>query len=395
MPTWIIEPRDPLIARDGRPFGPQPGARAATLRFPFPSTTTGGVRTRAGLNGHGVFDESAANIDRVKRIGVRGPLLVELDAGGAITRWLAAAPADALLLEGTDDEHAARLRLAPLEPFAGAGTNLPEGLSLVGLPTPDPRKPLGAAPRYWYWPVFEQWLIAPGRDEPALADLGHGGPPSEQRMHVRIARDTLTSVDGALFQTSGLEFTHKASDAGLGAARRLAMAVSSTPDRLDGLAPLAGERRLMAWRKGSEDFPLCPPALRAAIVADKHCRVVLLTPAHFARGYHPTWLLRQRDGVTAELKAVAAQRPQVVSGWDFAASSPEGRGAPKPTRRLLPAGSVLFLRLQGDAAQIGKWVDNLWMTCISDEEQDRHDGFGLAVLGTWDGQAWPMKDRER
>ena len=50
MTTWIIEPHDPLIFRDGRPFGPNPGARAKTLSFPFPSTTTGGVRTRAGLD---------------------------------------------------------------------------------------------------------------------------------------------------------------------------------------------------------------------------------------------------------------------------------------------------------------------------------------------------------
>lgn len=391
MPTWIIEPRDPLIARDGRPFGPQPGARAATLRFPFPSTTTGGVRTRAGLNGNGVFDESPANIDKVKRIAVRGPLLVELDAEGAIARWLAAAPADALLLEGTDDEHAARLRLAPLKRFTGARTNLRDDLALVGLPTPDRRKPLEEVPRFWYWPVFEQWLITPGSDQPMLADLGHSGPSSEQRMHVRIAGDTLTSVDGALFQTSGLEFTYKADDAGLSASRRLAMVLSSAVDRLDGLAPLAGERRLMAWRKDSQDFPPCPPELRASIVHDSHCRVVLLTPAHFASGYRPTWLLQQKDGVTATLRAVAAQRPQVVSGWDFAARPP----APKPTRRLLPAGSVLFLRLQGDAQQIDRWVDNLWMTCVSDEEQDRHDGFGVAVLGTWDGQASSMKDRER
>ena len=77
MLTWIIEPRDPLIVRDGRPFGPTPGARAASLSFPFPSTTTGVVRTRAGLGPDGKFD--TAQIERVKQIAVRGPLLVELN----------------------------------------------------------------------------------------------------------------------------------------------------------------------------------------------------------------------------------------------------------------------------------------------------------------------------
>ncbi|MFZ2521089.1 MAG: type III-B CRISPR module-associated Cmr3 family protein, partial [Anaerolineae bacterium] len=31
MKTWLIEPRDPLIFRDGRPFSASPGARAKTL----------------------------------------------------------------------------------------------------------------------------------------------------------------------------------------------------------------------------------------------------------------------------------------------------------------------------------------------------------------------------
>ncbi len=73
------------------------------------------------------------------------------------------------------------------------------------------------------------------------------------------------------------------------------------------------------------------------------------------------------------------ERAQVVSGWDFEKSSP------KPTRRLMPVGSVFFLKLQGDKVSIGEWVDALWMQTISDQDVDRRDGFGLAVLGTWSG----------
>jgi len=97
--TWIIEPHDPLIVRDGRPFGPDPSARAISLSFPFPSTTTGGARSRAGLNSDGTFDLS--QIGRVKQIKVRGPLLVQLSQSGEnIEEWMVPAPADALLLEG-------------------------------------------------------------------------------------------------------------------------------------------------------------------------------------------------------------------------------------------------------------------------------------------------------
>ena len=135
MTTWIIEPRDPLIVRDGRPFGPMPGARAASLTFPFPSTTTGGVRTRDGLDADGRFQES--ELPRVKKIGVCGPLLVELDSTtGEIAKWLAPVPADALLLdiEPPDLAKVIRRRLVPLELPPQTSTNLPNGMSLVGMP---------------------------------------------------------------------------------------------------------------------------------------------------------------------------------------------------------------------------------------------------------------------
>src|SRR5438105_12533871 len=83
---WIIEPRDPFIARDGKPFGV--GVSAATLPFPFPSTTTGGVRTRAGLASGSFIDSNGRPnvklITEVKEIATCGALLVELDEDGEI-----------------------------------------------------------------------------------------------------------------------------------------------------------------------------------------------------------------------------------------------------------------------------------------------------------------------
>ncbi|NTV66005.1 MAG: hypothetical protein HGA65_21065, partial [Oscillochloris sp.] len=56
---------------------------------------------------------------------------------------------------------------------------------------------------------------------------------------------------------------------------------------------------------------------------------------------------------------------------------------PKATRRLAPAGSVYFLRLAGTEDAIRAWVEQTWMQCVSDNQQSRDDGFGLAVLGIW------------
>ncbi len=383
MPTWLIEPRDPLIVRDGRPFGPNPGARAASLTFPFPSTTTGAVRTRAGLDANGAFPKGDEQcLKRVKAIGVKGPLLVEMDEQHDVGRWLLPAPADALLLDldPAVETQAVRKPLVPLASPAGAESNLPDDLALVGPVHPDPRKPVGGKrlPRFWYWESLAQWLEQPFESEVDLASLGHGGPMPEQRTHVSILAEAMTAREGALFQTRGLEFTLKAR-------QRLALAVMTDEDLQPGIAPLGGERRLVSWRRSRVEAPACPDTVRSAIMRDKHCRVILLTPGDFAAGYRPEWLLELREGVTPVLKAVALPRMQVVSGWDFE------RQRPKPTRRLAAAGTVIFLKLNDDESAIGNWIDRMWMQCICDAERDRKDGFGLAVLGSWSGKPVPME----
>lgn len=418
MRTLIIEPHDSFIARDGRPFDPVPGARSQSLPFPFPSTTTGGVRTRAGLDADGVFDTAKANIERVKTLSVRGPLLVELDRRGGVRRWLAHAPADALLLETEDRDplKASARRLLTQQPPAGALTEMPGGLLPLYLPKDvrgryDKRKPHGSAPRFWYWESLEAWLRGEGLAEVVLSELGHAGPPQDERTHVNIRPETQTHEEGQLFQTRGREFTRLAlriedGTAQLDTAARLALAVATDADGIhEGVAPLGGERRLVTWRKfravaqGAEDktgaFDLLSsecPAMEIAdrIVADGACRVLLLTPAHFDAGWRPSWLIEGCAGVkeveggaqagelTVELKAAAVGRAQVVSGWDF--EYPQG---PKPTRRLVSAGSVFFVRLRGEEAAIRSWIKAVWMRCVSDGGQDRGDGFGLAALGVW------------
>jgi CRISPR-associated protein Cmr3 len=394
MPTWIIEPRDPLIVRDGRPFGPDPGARARSLPFPFPSTIAGGVRTRAGLKSDGTFDHARADkdhLDSVLKIGVRGPLLVALDQAGQVAECFAPAPADALLLRNanasgqeSDRYDAQRVRLLPLQPPAGSVYLPPRGEEpfLVGPRVARSEKPFDQPPRFWRWAAFERWLLDPKEGPCRTHDLGIAGPLSESRMHVGIQAATQTAEEGRLFQTIGLEFTGPKRE-------RLALAVESDgafAHWAGGLAPLGGERRLVAWRAVQLDWPVCPQQVRERIIAERACRVILLTPAHFTQGYRPTALLNERAGVRPQLVAAAVPRPQVVSGWDLRT------GRPKPSRRLAAAGSVYFLKLDAtDAAAIGRWIDAIWMHNVSDDEQARRDGFGLAALGTWDGKPVAME----
>jgi CRISPR-associated protein Cmr3 len=408
--TWILEPRDPLLVRDGRPFGPDPGARALSLPFPFPSTISGGIRTRAGTNGDGIFQYTPNNkeeLQHLKKLRVRGPLLAQLAPDGEIAAdtWLLPAPQDALVLPSDATETGKAWiqvqRLVPLELPPGAQTDLDqEKLLCVGLPgNKNQGKPLHNSPAYWKWEHFQTWLLDPSRlaakDLP-LSQLGLRELAREYRLHVSIDADKEIAKDGMLFETSGLEFTAPGTGSQrLQGAQRLALVIAVEDSGYTiqpGLASFAGERRLVTWRKSKKELPMLPEGLEQAIVTAEHCscRLFLLTPACFTQGYRPTWLQAEaaRKGVRVEIRAIATQRPQVVSGWDLA------EGKPKPSRRLAPAGTVLFLSLTGTEAALREWIRSTWMQCISDMEEDRTDGFGLAVLGMWDGRPVSMEQGE-
>ncbi len=387
MTNWTIEPHDSLIARDGRPFTPDPGARAATLSFLFPSTTAGAFRTMVGLKRSAAFSDWQSLL----HITVHGPLLVNLANDDAIADWFAPAPADAVAFKA--DEHITLRRLVPLTMPEGWNTDLaekpgtPADLKPVGLPSPRVEKAV-KTPQFWRWKQFEQWLREPETLEEqspmSSSDLGLPGLPRDERVQIARDRTTRTARDEHLFSTQGLSFTLMEN----GHPLRLGLAIL-TPETVlatdSFVAPLGGERRLASWRASTQDFPQCPSAIADQIAHDRSCRLVLLTPAFFAQGYIPNWLVQPHHDVTPTLQAIAIDRPQVVSGWDLAKSKP------KPSRRLAPAGTVLFLKLDGTPEAIQQWTNALWMQCVSDDEpsgdpnQCRNDGFGLAALGTWDG----------
>lgn len=382
MTLWTIIPRDPLIFRDGRPFTADAGARAKSLPFPYPSTTAGAVRTNSGTDPvTGRFDEQ--RINELLENKIHGPLLVELDQHGQITNWLFPAPADALLFIKDDPKQAKRLQLYPLEVPEGAQTDLEE-LDLVGLPETYKGKPHSKAPHYWKWGVFKTWLHAPENGGVIIANIGHNGPAEENRMHVGMDMEKGTGIPGALFQTSGLEFIQREQTESeiypkLSKVKELALAVETDADLNAGLGFLGGERRVAQWRQTENTLPEFPDEVRQAIIAQRACRMILLTPAYFEQGYLPTWL---REQYSVKIIGAAVPRYQVISGWDYKINKP------KPSRRLSPAGSVYFLKVEQD---IENFIESVWMKTVSDGEQNRLDGFGLAVLGTWDGNLRAME----
>ncbi len=387
MSTILIEPRDPLITRDGKAFDATAGARATSLPFPTPSALAGTLRTMVGSWGQGRDTEEAK---RVRKISVRGPLLVQLNPDSTIQEAFVPAPADAALLRldplldpppKSDDEKKIDLRqLHPQSQEKDDVLTPPlEGLQLVKMVIKSEQKSETNVPAFWCWDFFKKWLISPHDQQPTFSELGISGPGLDQRVHVSVAPSSFAAEEGALFVTQGREYyAHTASKDSPIIRLALLAAIDDKATLHARLHPFGGERRLAAFRQSSQGFPEICADIRDAIIESGYCRVILLTPAHFTAGYKPTWLLQPREGVTPTLRAVAIKRPQHGSGWDLELRRP------KVGRRLAPAGSVYWLRLDGTKQQREKWLAGIWMQCVSDTEQDRLDGFGLAAIGTWE-----------
>ena len=368
---FTLEPRDALLVRDGRSMNANVGR---SLPFPHPSTLAGVVRTRLGQGPGGLFDRGRAGALR-REVSIAGPLLARLAPDGdTVLDVLAPAPADCVWFVDDAGRTAGR-RLAPRpaeEVVSGALTDLGAGAELCDFAGAAPvGKPTRARP-FWSWKPLLQWLTSP-RDGLVQGDVeGVEAFPRELRTHVTIDAATGTAEDGALFGTESvrlaLERPPPLDGPRVRVFDRFALLGSwQGPGKLPrGLVPLGGERRgaFLEPVFGTAVPSLAAPPEIDKLRAGSRARVVLLTPALFATGSFPDALRGAR------VVAAKVDRPEVVSGWNFESN------APKPSRRMAAAGSVFWVEVPTDT-----WARDVWLTSVSDDDQDQRDGFGLAVVG--------------
>ncbi|MGH2533304.1 MAG: type III-B CRISPR module-associated Cmr3 family protein [Thermomicrobiales bacterium] len=407
--TLLLRPRDPIILRDARPFSTDPGARAFTLDWPLPSTIAGALRTHIGT-ASGVDWTNPAARARALGIAIRGAFLVDRVQDGDPWTPYFPAPADAVVYRPEDeggkdgedgedgedgkDEEPRVMRLWPDESLAddeAAGCDMPtvNDLKLLPMTVERDEKP---EPGYHFWSLKDTiaWLI--GGDGLPTRHRTH--IEQELRVHVAVSGDTLTSVEGRLFATTGLAFSpasrprwkeHPESailcGVGLPAGSRIE---AWTPQ--PAFLPLGGERR-QARLTGADQIDLdpwtIPPELVQALEGETRLRLQLVTPAIFRTGWCPGWLTqRHRDrnpaqinGLGLKLRAAAVGRRVPISGWDLT------NGCEKPVRYAAPAGSVYFF----DVAEplTAERITKLWLAPLSDGVYNREDGFGLVVPGVW------------
>jgi len=341
------------------------------------------------MNG-GSFDEK--HVADLKAVQISGPLPL---VNGQIYLPV---PKDILVKEADSKRKAYAIR--PVEMKKGEGCDLPEGVLPAMLPesVQEDFKP-AKVPAFWSVEMMTRWLTDPNGksfnappepDKAKSRDGFHNLPAKEQRIHVKIDPSRGASEESKLFETVGLDLSLKGQQDGIQLAARVESdkKLGDLAEKIDQFHTLGGERRLAHWTvEEAHKGWSCPDEVVKSFSGKKRVRMVLATPAIFSDGWRPGWLNDWPkdkapgywpDSLRLKLVSACTDRWKPISGW----SLEKGSHGPKEVRRLVPAGSVYFFEiLSGDAGILAK---SLWLRSVSDEDQDRRDGFGLAVWGLWD-----------
>lgn len=376
-------PRDPVIARDGRPFGLGQGNRMRSVPWPHPSLLAGSLRTLLGKLAGTNFNAETLAI--LKRVTVAGPFPRKSDQTGGQVYF--PAPRDVIFREERDEKKGFPLR--PTRLAKDEGVDLPHANLLPVMPPGDEEefKP-GDGPAFWSCGQMLQWLTDSRGDCFSLPQ-GKGGedfleaPKQDERMHIHIDPGRGAAAEEILFSTVGLDLEGLQLEVRINGADSFAAQL----DTLDCLHPFGGERRLVRWTVGGNaDLWRCPDKLLGDLKQSvmRGVRLVLATPATFQYGWLPGWLDNRLEGsprgcgVRLRLVGACLERWQAISGWSLR----KGRQGPKPIRRIVPAGSVYFFEVLAGSPQV--LAQQLWLQSVCDDRQDRRDGFGLALWGLWD-----------
>lgn len=373
----VLTPRDGLACRDGRGWTPIGAGRAHALDWPWPSTILGALRTAWGRAVEAKEKRPFEREDwreRTKPVRLGRLLVLRTRQGEAGWQRVWPRPADATAYE--KDGRPVRLDPQPPElPTLGRDDD-PAREALWRPRLEDPRKP-EPLPAWWPDEPFVAWLRG---ETIAAGDLALRAPERRVQSHVGIDAATLTAEEGRLFSEDVLETLDQEGEWAIAAEL-------DVPEEKPGpLVTLGADKRLATVTPRLDEALFAPPpALLDAFRkrGAKGLRLVCVTPACFARGWLPdgfeaagTEYRGRLPGIEGELvlRAALVGRPLSVSGWDLV------KGAPKPTDRMVPTGSVFFF-VRADGTAFGEAeAKTLWLAALGRRTEE---GFGRFVPGIW------------
>lgn len=379
---WALVPRHGLFFKDGRGWFTSDSGRGHALAWPFPSSVLGALRTAYGRSVESSIGRPWTSDEWQKHTSsiVMGPMIALRRFGRESwepSHRMWPVPADAWYGEGARNVKP----LVPHEPLAKTlGRHDEPARELLWRPE-IPREKPDTAPAFWTEEEFAQWISCKSvptlsRDERELRHL-----PGRIDVHVSIDSTTRSALDGALFAHEVKE-TLQVTDDGI---FEWALAMKSDmPEArtLDAPWTLGSDKRI-AYPEPIDDsmFQL---STEATFRDAPGLRLFVVTPAHFTAGWVPDGFvsngqeyLGKLPGIDDELVLRAAFVPRAmhVSGWDMV------NRRPKPTRQLVPGGSVYFFQKVDGSIFGAHEIESLWLQSIG---QDMQEGFGRVVAGPWE-----------
>lgn len=378
MNYFLLSPRDPLIIRSSRPFEAISDAEAA--KFPPPSTIAGALRN-VYARSQGMDFDNKEHIEQLLACQVTGPLAIKVPIGSDVNEL---SEANILVPKPTDaqyfcvDGDTVLVSMQPLDLDEDEGCDLPNGLLPLFLSQGIKGKPVNG-PRWWALKDVLAWRTG---YVPSFKNVvANGWTPTEPDIRTHIARDntTLNSVEGQIFQTTGLTMW-----------QQLESAASYPNEKVAILAGIDGNVTLKAMNLGGERrlaevqpcclWPSLPQNHARDILESGGLTLTFLTPTIFAQGWRPEWinentLIGTPPGcrqLQLKLKAAALERWTPQSGWDLAINKP------RASERMIPAGATYWFEIvEGTATQ--QEIAKLWMAHLCDNPQHNLNGFGLVL----------------
>ncbi|MDP5213949.1 type III-B CRISPR module-associated protein Cmr3 [Pseudoalteromonas tunicata] len=377
MQYYLIQPKDPLVIRSGRPFEEISDAQAA--RFPPPSTVAGALRNIHARSTGKTLDSE------LLKLAVTGPLAVKRPLNGdALTaeHILVPKPADVQYFKDEKTQLTHLVRSKPMAFAEGDGCDLPSGLQPLFAENLFTEKEIAgkpvSGPNWWSFNDLVAWRK--GAEISFEQVVKNGWTPAEPdiRTHIAINNHSRNVETGKLFQTTGLSMWQQRSDN-----QPFPDACVSILAGIDGditlpLLNLGGERRL-AQVEPCTLWPTIPTDLVQAIKTAKGFTLTFLTPVLFNHGWLPSWLDKDTltgtppscTGLQVRLRAAALERWSPQSGWDLA------KNKPRAAQKMIPAGATYWFEIEGDATD--EDIRSLWLAHFCDDAQSNLNGFGLAL----------------
>ncbi|MCG2726421.1 MAG: type III-B CRISPR module-associated protein Cmr3 [Elusimicrobia bacterium] len=365
-----IEPIDPLLFRDGKPFQ----HNASSVFPPAPSVFAGFIRSKILLDAcsdgdlenawESVKTEIGYKNEDYGKFRLKGVFISK--SGNDISNYYVPAPLDLYKEKRGKNEETIMIISPENKPEFDFNANLPQGIkelpfSPKELKFPEQKKGFIALKA-----LFEKYLIG---EKPSTKNMKSEEEFVVIESRVGLAMDNVKNAaeKGKLYTAEFLRFKK---DYGFSL-----LFDGINWQQKEGVYFLGGEKRHV--RFWLDDFNLDNHLISAVsekIKNRKKFKIVLLSPSYIGSldilGDRVKKLFLDH-GIKAELVS-AAVKTENIGGFDFA------KFEPKPMKKAFSAGSVFYYELKSGKAED---LVKLNFSAISDEEWQM--GMGISVIGGW------------